>query len=301
MGNTIIVLGNGFDLDLGLKTSYNDFINEFYLNPDEKKREHTNTLINEILDVYENAGWIDIEAFLRKRAIDLSKDEIPKNRDIRCEYNKLCRDISSYMYADKYANNENKYNKDSCAYKIIPFIIKHNIPIFTFNYTDLSSVIGNMKYDDNCNEYLNITYIHGKSVNEWNSNLCPIIVGIDPIPVKDEFKCMIKAIHKLYKPGIISALNKSSNVIFFGIGFGITDFPYFKGFFNKVLKENKGDTKIFVFTKGDGSNFYYQISQMIGADDLPTFREKDITIYDTSDPNSFNKFEEKFNSTNKNI
>lgn len=278
MDNTIVVLGNGFDLDLGLKTSYSDFINEYYLNPNEEKKIKTNTLINDILDEYRDTGWINIEEFLREYAIDLSKRGIPKNRNIKEEYIKLCRDLSSYMYVDKYQIG---YNKESCAYQIITFIANNNLPVFTLNYTDLSTIFKeitkNDEYDDS-----HVSYIHGKSMVEWEGKEPPIILGIDSVPVKEDFRCMIKSIQKYYNPGVVSALSFARNVIFFGVGFGITDAPYFKDFFNMVMNEEFSNKRLFVFTKGNGPDFYYRVSQMIGGDNLPKFREKEVYLYDTS-------------------
>lgn len=295
MDNTIVVLGNGFDLDLGLKTSYSDFINEYYLNPNEEKKVKTNTLINAILDEYQDTGWVNIEEFLREYAIDLSKRGIPKNRNIKEEYIKLCRDLSSYMYVDKYQIG---YKKESCAYYMIPFIVNNKLPIFTLNYTDLSPIIKRIIIDNKYNDS-SISYIHGKSMVEWEGRESPIILGIDSVPVKEDFRCMIKSASKYYNPVIISALEQAKDVIFFGVGFGITDAPYFKGFFNMVVNEEFGNKRLFVFTNDDGSDFYYRVSQMIGGDNLPKFREKEIYLYDTSQKgDAFTSFLKDYKSTN---
>lgn len=294
MDNTIIVIGNGFDLDLGLKTSYKDFINEVYLNQDESKREQTNQLIDAILAKYKDAGWIDIEAFLRDYALEYNQKPIEDRRNIQSEYNKLCSDLNSYMYADKYPSTTGEiYNTNSSAFKLLSFATEYETPILSLNYTDLSPIVDMIDIPGNY-PLTNITYVHGLCVGKYTGRNIPIILGIDSISVRDEFKCMIKSAHESYNSGIISALDFAKNIIFFGVGFGITDAPYFKSFFNKVLSEKTENVRIFVFTKGDGTNFYYRVSQMIGGENLPAFREKDIHIYDTTQKDVYNNFIKDF-------
>lgn len=47
--STILILGNGFDLDLGLNTSYKAFIDKMYLNTQHP--ESTNTLIDAMIKI----------------------------------------------------------------------------------------------------------------------------------------------------------------------------------------------------------------------------------------------------------
>ena len=298
MSNTVIVLGNGFDLDLGLRTSYSDFINGTYLNRDESKRERTNPLIDAMLDKYKDAGWIDIEGFLRAYALDYSDKVIETGRNIQSEYDKLCSDLNSYMYADKYPNGTaGVYNIHSSAFKLLHFAMNQDAEIYSLNYTDLKAI---MDFESEENVFTaNITYMHGKCASEYARGEVPIILGIDPAPVREEFKCMIKLTSKHYNPGIISALDNAQNVIFFGVGFGITDEAYFKGFFRKILNGESGNIRIFVFTNGDGTDFFYRVSQMAAGENLPVFREKDIHIYNTSKKNAYDEFVNEFHCITK--
>lgn len=83
----VLVIGNGFDLDLGLKTKYNDYMNSdyfdrahsisVYVHSDKKGVNLFNYLKEKASD---NHNWIDIEkeladfAIVRKRpATDLEK------------------------------------------------------------------------------------------------------------------------------------------------------------------------------------------------------------------------------------
>ena len=59
----VLIIGNGFDLDLGLKTSYRDFIASKAL---EKYR--SNPVIQELIKRTHIERWIDIELFFRVEA-----------------------------------------------------------------------------------------------------------------------------------------------------------------------------------------------------------------------------------------
>ena len=51
----------------------------------------------------------------------------------------------------------------------------------------------------------------------------------------------------------------------------------------------KNNVKVYIFTRGDGSNIYFQLNEMTGGR-VSELREKHIMMYDTSLPNSINEF-----------
>ena len=65
MDSTIVILGNGFDIDLGLKTKFADFIGSSHFS----KYAFT-PLMNQILCLHDkDARWCDIEQVLRDKFI----------------------------------------------------------------------------------------------------------------------------------------------------------------------------------------------------------------------------------------
>ena len=69
MNETTFIIGNGFDLDLGLKTSYLDFANSEYWSIDSSmlfSSELARTLDNAKKD---NPSWFDIERLLAEYAV----------------------------------------------------------------------------------------------------------------------------------------------------------------------------------------------------------------------------------------
>ena len=73
MKKTVLVIGNGFDIDLGLPTSFSDFAkSKEWKDLTEKldtsfwKKEKHNSLLGELLNASRTSNWFDIEEELYK-------------------------------------------------------------------------------------------------------------------------------------------------------------------------------------------------------------------------------------------
>ena len=105
--NTIVVIGNGFDLNLGLPTSYQDFIKSPQF---QRLLQTDNHLYTYLKDKYHLQNWVDIENELQKYSYDYTATN---REEFRLEYNELCKCLCSYL------NNIDLQgiNKNSFAYK----------------------------------------------------------------------------------------------------------------------------------------------------------------------------------------
>ena len=302
VGNTnnnpsiILVIGNGFDLDLGLNTSYKAFIDKMYIKTQHP--ESTNTLIDAMIKKCVESGWIDIELFLRDYALSYGNMNIEKNRNIELEYKKLSNDLNIFMSQYKYFDNKRNYlgkyiyNVGSISSKLLKWIsVQSNSRVYSFNYTNLNDVACSLNEQQNLNiKDLDIRYIHGETCSSYDGRIAPIIVGIDDINVKEEFRCMIKSARSSYNSGIISDLSNSTHVIFFGFGMGKTDHPYFREFF-KMIEKRELDTSISIFNISNSSAFYGQLVDM--KIDVAKIREfNNIHFYSVND-NGLNDFYNK--------
>lgn len=299
MGNTnnnpsiILVIGNGFDLDLGLNTSYKAFIDKMYLNTQHP--ESTNTLIDSMIEKYKEAKWIDIELFLRDYALSYENKDIEENRNVELEYKKLSNDLNMFMSQYKYFDNKRNYlgkyiyNVGSISSKLLKWIsVQSNSRVYSFNYTNLNDIACSLNEQQNLNiKDLDIRYIHGETCSSYDGRIAPIMVGIDDINVKEEFRCMIKSAHSSYNSGIISDLSNSTHVIFFGFGMGKTDHPYFRNFF-KSIEKGKLNTLISIFNISDSSVFYGQLVDM-GIDVAKIREYSNLHFYSVND-NGLNDF-----------
>ena len=74
---TLLIVGNGFDLSMGFKTSYGDFMRSSYF-----PNKETSALCSYLSEKYqENMGWIDIENELSNfsRMLTSTKSNAKKN------------------------------------------------------------------------------------------------------------------------------------------------------------------------------------------------------------------------------
>ena len=223
MKHIVLIIGNGFDLDLGLKTSYSDFINTGVLN-----NYCNNPLIDELLRCHRLQSWIDIEEFLRNQAIATQLHPCTIE-DIINGYGIIRAKLLEYIKALPY----NTINNDCMAIRVLSAIVKEdaNAQIFNFNYTNLREI---------CNScfigrHANIFPIHGEGHND------SIILGFDDDAEirHEEYGCMIKSHSPYYRSANINkALVNADEIVFFGHSLGSTDYHYFRNFFRSRVNEN---------------------------------------------------------------
>ena len=117
-----LIIGNGFDLSLGLSTSYMDFVNsdEFQILLNMQNQLAIYLKVNAELQ-----NWIDIENELKL----YSKNE--DNAKFKTEYEALCKQLVVYINNIDYSS----INKNSKAYEVLTNLssTKNNI-ILDFNY-----------------------------------------------------------------------------------------------------------------------------------------------------------------------
>ena len=155
MEKIILVIGNGFDLNLRLPTSFGDFIRSSYF---EELLKSNNALCVYLNKVNEIARWIDVEAELSKYS-RLN----PSNEKLFEEY----KDLKLAFY--KYIENDVEQkiiNENSNAFFVLvnnyfEKIMKEEqfrLYIFNFNYTNTIERIIKIFIDKKLKPYLNNQY-----------------------------------------------------------------------------------------------------------------------------------------------
>src|SRR5574344_2011785 len=213
--NSVIVIGNGFDINLGLPTKYTEFIKGQEFN---KLLKNNNKLAEYLGAKTELQKWIDIENELKYYSSHKTSD------NFRNEFNLLCRALTSYINSINY----NILDRKSTAYALIQEITNDDSTvILDFNYTQSTKYIlrnfGNYSYDIN-NRLLKV---HGEA-SENN-----IIFGVeDKASIKKEDVFLRKAYNKEYKALNFSKLFEHvDKLTFFGHSLGETDHTYFEKLF----------------------------------------------------------------------
>lgn len=297
----LLIIGNGFDLDLNLKTGYDHFISSHFfmdhvtgpVNLDELHLGKIHVSIFDYLYTIKTIkGWIDVETELAKLAsiniVTIKKNNgkditrKPKATNIEIDSFELLRlSLTEYLRNLDY----NDINTSSTALRLISKI-KHDqkFDIVTFNYTNINRLD---KFVGSINNH--ISYIHGElhTNNDKLKDDTSIILGFqDDIDIDDSFCFMIKSHSPYYKSCRLKfLLQYASEVIFFGHSLGASDYPYFADFF-KGLCEPKSDgfKKVRIFTRDEQSrqNILIQLRNMNNKQTQMLYEYSDFDIYRTS-------------------
>ena len=301
----VLVLGNGFDLDLGLKTSYKDFWESEFC-PKDYPAPLIHHLNQRWPDNLEAVKWYDLENELLNYYKGLHN--LKDGEDILTEEERVfLKDFTSYRYAchrydDKIDLLQSLVDKGVLLYRArpIPAIDEHlkedalkspiwrdqkalelikdglckylksiekpipeslsvafhlllsiskcveagnTVSIYTFNYTRVQMQGHNLRD-------VPVNYMHGSCEDG------KIIVGTrDGTPIEPEYDFLQKVMDDSFNPpDIVSALNKTDEVIIFGHSLGENDRQYFEQFFSKQTSiDNLAKKDIFIFTRDDNS------------------------------------------------
>lgn len=238
MSKKVFIIGNGFDLDLGMNTRFSDFARS----EDWPFKNPTIGLANYLRKQSNIAKWFDLEHEILKYARSVARiidaDKI--------SFNILLRSLTQYIKSE-----ESKHlATDSVAAQVLRSIIENGYfdSIYSFNYTDLYNIAqkigicGTFKYE----------HVHGSIKN--NS----IILGIEEnSDVKPGYEYMYKTFSPHYESHPIQYdMLEADEVVFFGHSLGHNDYHYFKAFFQAQCRDGmlrKDGKRITIFTYDDTS------------------------------------------------
>ena len=115
------------------------------------------------------------------------------------------------------------------------------------------------------NNLNNVCYLHGSLANK------DIIIGIDDVKIKNNFKNWRKTRSEFYKShNIFADLDASKEIVFFGLSFGWIDYKYFNQFFAKmstptvepIMERDKKYITIFTYDENDRRSIYDFLERM---------------------------------------
>lgn len=255
ISNSILIIGNGFDLDLGIKTKYIDFANSEYWPFKERFSFEENTLPY-FLNSHKNnvETWFDLEELLAKFARDnsiLSKEKI--NETMR-NFEILKKKLKEYLEKQEdvfFEEMKGNTQTNKVSHLILQVFLKmQGRKIYTFNYTNTQKIAKSLisGFEDN------VTHIHG-SIKKNN-----IILGTgDQRDIPDPFFQFYKSASPNYSSNnLVEDLNNADKIYIFGHSLGRNDHDYFSDFFKKASSNNKipqysKKIKIRIFTYDNNS------------------------------------------------
>lgn len=134
---TLLIVGNGFDLSMGFKTSYGDFMKSSFF------PKYDSTLCSHLRKQFqENMGWIDIEKELSEfSSMLISMKQDAKKKHIKWEYDSFREEYEELKSSLKaYLQEETKRafgpSPDNPAKRVIDQLPAES-KIISFNYTSI--------------------------------------------------------------------------------------------------------------------------------------------------------------------
>lgn len=245
-----LIIGNGFDLDAGLQTSYRSFAASTYW-PFKNAQQYSNfnTLAYELNQATHLNTWFDVEETLYLYAkkelggFQLAGGKI--EADDKASFQLLQSSLINYL---KQVQETFEPNEHSIAAKLLMAFNSESEEnkIYSFNYTDLDAIADKFQYWS----HIKCDYIHG-SLESGH-----IILGVgDMRELKEDYFYLHKAASHYFKShDIIPDLLSSDEIIIFGHSLGFNDYPYFEPLFVNASKyKQEKRRKITVFTRDEES------------------------------------------------
>lgn len=234
MARTVLIIGNGFDIELGLQSSYS----QFAMSPEWKdlvrnkieaynlyQAEDSLVLFIEKARLKDN--WFDIELCIHdfiSAKYSISKDTV---KIVKSDFEDLKSSLQGYLCR---ITDDYNLNKESNARLLLSKVVgcPFGSYIASFNYTD-SLRLCDLQRDPSITDF---TYIHG------NLNT-GIVLGCD----KFDNENVNRTLSFLYKYNmlnktnhIVASMRQSREIVFYGHSVNEMDFSYFKDFFMYVSK-----------------------------------------------------------------
>ncbi len=264
--NVLILLGNGYNRALGLRTSYADFGSHFFTHVDCEDSALNNFLVNSFTKDPRN--WCDMEGEIKKFALTYNLSEISFEVEMRY-FDRLIRDVGLYMDGEaKYQFLCNKIQKRPDVQETLPMFMfqvilnrqDYHYKVLSFNYTDmnpileeLGSVLHPLETDfesldsDAKRDYLykihsivDVEYLH------LSGKKC--ILGIDDDSrIHPDFNFLKKAYQFGETSHYPQGVEQYKTIIAYGLSLGDTDSDFCRILFEGVLERNRKDNPRFLF------------------------------------------------------
>lgn len=258
MSYNTIILGNGFDLDLGLKTRYKDFL----ASPQFLELMDSNSGVCKEFNLYrfikgqsELETWGGVEASLLDFVQSINTQLSNESRNtIRLQYEDLEVAIADYLLNISYED----IRRDSCAYYLLNKL-NRIVNVYSFNYTNINKIC-NTNYDF-------VNRIHG-TVEEKNA-----ILGVQDENIMNGLGFVKKSYHSNYNSReFVKDMLASEHILFFGHSMCMSDKEYFRSLFVNSQNNKCKQITFIVYDKNDMDMIAYNIEQ-ISNTNLSVIRE----------------------------
>lgn len=276
---TLVIIGNGFDLNLGLKSSYRHFIES-----EECRKllsKGYNHILKTIIGKYNLQNWVDFEEELKNIAKTGSSLRLKEGVDFFSDYREIVHALEIYLINTQ---TQCELKKSSVAACLLKFIgeFPHEFDIFSFNYTNLGKL-----YNQICPyNHISFSQVHG-NLEEHST-----ILGFeDDVEGIEDYSYMIKSFNSNYESKHLrQALRNAKEVIIFGHSLGSTDYHYFSEFFktkSTLGLSSSESVRISIVTSNESSkiSIMKQLRRMNNNRTNILLDQNDVRFYYTYSPN----------------
>jgi hypothetical protein len=227
----IIIIGNGFDLNLGLKTSYKDFMESGYFISLVEKNNSLATYLNKN---NQSINWVDIEKELTEYSMAVTV-VYQGSINVKNDFQVFKTALMDYLREAQ----DGEINQNSKAFEMIKNEIDTANIIFNFNYTNSVFKVAKLLGIDNIES--KHSHVHGSVETQ------DIIFGVeDKAEVVQNHTFLKKSYNRNFgKSDIGNYLTHDNDLVLFGHSLGVTDSSYFKNYILSLTLKSRRSELIF--------------------------------------------------------
>lgn len=257
MAELALIIGNGFDLDLGLPSKYSDFIKspewqavvkhvDPFMHVDSYRRH---SLVAQLQMASMDSLWLDIEEEIHRFVISHPENSSQEIGEIRDEFERIKKALSDYLNRVS-KKLERKADKQKLAYKLLYFLQESPLSKteILFNYTIPDLFLERPTYHDIGKGFF--TYVHGSLRYD------DIVLGCD----LQKGEKVNRDLSFMYKYNMLNKANhvarsilEAKEIIFFGHSMNDMDFCYFREFFKEASASPKPIRHLTIITYDEES------------------------------------------------
>lgn len=285
--STLLILGNGFDLDLGFPTKYENYFNSDMF-PFVKNDHNCHSLGRFVYNKGFKETWYDLENLLAeygKGVGSMGDDAIQGDKN---DYCRLVQGLADYLASIDFT----KPKIDSVAAKVLLAADNELVPpvVYTFNYSSFDSIASALGIS-----YSTAKHVHGSlKTND-------IVLGVgEYVKLGPSASYLHKTSNHSYdSKGLLNVLGNYQSIIIFGLSLSQVDYPYFEDFFKDIASRKfVGEQKRFIriFTKDEKSRLEI-LDNLRGMNSglIKLFGYSDFDIIRIEDSRDEKKIEEVLN------